>query len=369
MNNSPLARLKDISAERQLSGIESLSMGWQSPSNIALVKYWGKKNGQMPATPSLSMTLDRAFTQTRVDVKTDQPVKGLVSLNGEPDHPFLPKMKQFLQWMGSEIPLLNQLTLSCTTLNSFPHSTGIASSASGISAFTLCLLSVADHVLHTEIPGEELIHMASYAARMGSGSACRSLYGGFTVWGEASSVPGSSDEFAIPVAGLVHPDMLLLKDAILVVSANPKSLPSTSGHRTMNGHPFFDGRIGQANQNLAEAMHALSDNDFELLSSIAEYEALTLHALIMSANPGTLLMKPATVEVIHRVSDARKSGLPLFFTLDAGANVHVMYPTAAAVSVEKYIADALQPLCEEGRVIFDGCGEGPVCLIPQPLLP
>ena len=154
-----------------------------------------------------------------------------------------------------------------------------------------------------------------------------------------------------------------------VVSANPKSLPSTSGHRTMNGHPFFDGRIGQANQNLAEAMHALSDNDFELLSSIAEYEALTLHALIMSANPGTLLMKPATVEVIHRVRDARKSGLPLFFTLDAGANVHVMYPTAAAVSVEKYIADALQPLCEEGRVIFDGCGEGPVCLIPQPLLP
>jgi diphosphomevalonate decarboxylase len=137
----------------------------------------------------------------------------------------------------------------------------------------------------------------------------------------------------------------------------------------MNGHPFFDGRIIQANRNLEEALLALSANDFEKLSLIAEGEALTLHALIMSANPGTLLMKSSTVEIIHRVRDARKSGLPLFFTLDAGANVHVMYPAAAAVVAEKYIADSLQPLCEEGRVIFDECGNGPISLIPQPLLP
>jgi diphosphomevalonate decarboxylase len=269
-------------------------------------------------------------------------------------------MRQLLQWMAAEIPVLNRLTFVAATENSFPHSTGIASSASGISAFTLCLLTIAGKLVKVSITQGELMHMASFAARMGSGSACRSLYGGYAGWGETPVMPGSSDEFAIPCADFVHPEMLSLHDAILVISANPKSLPSTLGHKGMNGHPFYNGRVGQAGKNLDEALLALSANDFEKLGAVAELEALTLHALIMSATPGTLLMKPATVEVIHRIGEARKSGLPLFFTLDAGANVHVMYPDASARMVEDFIADTLQPLCEEGRVIFDGCGKGPI---------
>jgi diphosphomevalonate decarboxylase len=362
MTVSPLHRLRDVALPEQFLMNENLSVAWQSPSNIAIVKYWGKKNGQIPATTSLGMTLDRANTQTRVQVLIDQPVKGLVSVNGDPNHPFLPKMRQLLQWMADEIPVLNRITLAATTANSFPHSTGIASSASGISAFTLCLLSIAGKMLNIAIANGDLMHMASYAARMGSGSACRSLFGGFTVWGESSLVHGSSDEFAIPVSASVHPDMLSLRDTILVVSSFPKSLPSAQGHKSMNGHPFLDGRIGQANENLGEALHALTANDFEKLCTVAECEAFTLHALLMSANPGILLMKPATVEVIHRVREARKNGLPLFFTLDAGANVHVLYPADSADIVEKFIIDALQPLCEAGRMIYDGCGKGPVRL-------
>jgi len=362
MSVSPLSRLKEVAVSGRYSPKENFSISWQSPSNIALVKYWGKKSGQLPATPSLSMTLDKARTTTRVDVAFDAPRKGLLSVNGDPDHPFLPKMQMLFDWLSCGIPALNGITLHAVTSNSFPHSTGIASSASGISAFALCLLTISCRILNLELSGDELMHMASYAARIGSGSACRSLFAGYAVWGETSCLSGTSDEFAISSAAFVHPDMLTLHDAILVISGKPKSLPSTQGHQSMEGHPFFSNRIIQAGQHLEEALRALSANDFEKLCSVAEREALTLHALMMSANPGTLLMKPSTVEVIGLVRDGRKNGLSLFFTLDAGANVHVMYPDASSAEVEKYISEVLKPLCEDGRVIFDRCGSGPVML-------
>ncbi|MFZ4522525.1 MAG: diphosphomevalonate/mevalonate 3,5-bisphosphate decarboxylase family protein [Bacteroidales bacterium] len=359
MIQPPLSRLKTKPGNQEsVSG--TFSAAWQSPSNIALVKYWGKKNGQFPLTPSLSMTLLKAFTQTRVDVVENGAAKGFLSVNGDENHPFLPKIKQLLTWLGSEIPILSTVTLKVITINSFPHSTGIASSASGLSALTLCLLDVASEMLQvSDIPRAESDHMASYCARVGSGSACRSLYGGYTVWGETPGIIGSSDEFAIPVNHSIHPEMMLLHDAILVISEKPKILSSTLGHSAMHDHPFIGGRILQAEKNLDEALSALAANDFGKLASVAESEALTLHALIMSANPGVLLMKPATVEVIHRVREARRTGLPVFFTLDAGANVHVMYPHSSAVAAEKFIGDALLPLCENGRVIFDSCGSGP----------
>jgi len=362
MNTSPLSTLKDIVKKGKFSFDKNFSIAWQSPSNIAIVKYWGKKNGQFPVNPSLSMTLDKAVTRTLVQVLCNEPVKGLVSVNGDRNHPYLPKMQQLLKWLSAEIPLFNEITLDVTTVNTFPHSTGIASSSSGISAFTLCLLEIAGEITKTETETHDFLRMASHVARMGSGSACRSLYSGFTVWGETSIIPGTSDEFAIPVVDSIHPEMLSLHDAILIISGAPKSLPSTLGHETMNGHPFSGGRITQAHQNLETAVEALKANDLEKLCSVAENEALTLHALIMSANPGVLLMKPATVEAIHRVREARKRGNPVFFTLDAGANLHVMYPANSVSMVEEFIRDALQPLCEEGFVIFDRCGSGPLRL-------
>ena len=399
------------------------TVGWQSPSNIALIKYWGKRAGQLPINPSLSMTLGVAVTQTSVHVSAHQDTKGLVSVNGDPFHPFLPKMRALLQQLDAEIPFLPNLTFTARTRNHFPHSTGIASSASGLSAFALCILEAALKISSPELfenepfnPGrpqpaalqremqnakseirnakpetqnakpetqnakgemrnaksetpllDGLQHMASYAARLGSGSACRSLYGGFTAWGMTNLIEGSSDDWALPLSEKIHPEMLSVHDAILVVSARPKELSSSQGHAAMTGHPFVEGRIGQANRNFGAALEALSSNDFEKLGAVAECEALTLHALLMSACPGTILMLPATVEIMHRVRAARKSGLPLFFTLDAGANVHVLYPHASAWQVEKFITANLQPLCEEGRVIFDACGAGPVAMEPPVL--
>jgi diphosphomevalonate decarboxylase len=350
------------------------------------------------------MTLGVAVTQTSVHVSAHQDTKGLVSVNGDPFHPFLPKMRALLQQLDAEIPFLPNLTFTARTRNHFPHSTGIASSASGLSAFALCILEAALKISSPELFEKPLLnrgapqpaapqretqnaksemrdakcemrdakcetpllaglqHMASYAARLGSGSACRSLYGGFTAWGMTNLIEGSSDDWALPLSEKIHPEMLSVHDAILVVSARPKELSSSQGHAAMTGHPFVEGRIGQANRNFGAALEALSSNDFEKLGAVAECEALTLHALLMSACPGTILMLPATVEIMHRVRAARKSGLPLFFTLDAGANVHVLYPHASAWQVEKFITANLQPLCEEGRVIFDACGAGPVAM-------
>ncbi|MDP1622041.1 MAG: hypothetical protein Q8M08_06840 [Bacteroidales bacterium] len=366
MSISPFLRLKEIAPQEQPKSDEDFSVAWQSPANIAIIKYWGKKYGQLPASPSLSMTLDQAVTETHVNVFTKKRVKGIMAINGDPDHLFLPKMQRLYDWMAADLPVLNSISLSVSTRNTFPHSTGIASSASGISAFALCLLSIAGKIMSAEPSMDEFLHMASGCARIGSGSACRSMYGGFAVWGRSGCIEEAADEYATPVTGHIHPAMYSMRDAILVISADPKILSSTLGHESMQGHPFFSGRIGQSNKNLEEALQAMSANDFEKLSAVAECEALTLHALIMSANPGSLLMKPATVEVIHRVREARNKGIPLFFTLDAGANVHVMYPDASAAIVENFIRDVLQPLCEDNRVIFDRCGKGPVNITSIP---
>jgi diphosphomevalonate decarboxylase len=357
MTGSPLSILKIKSNDPQPEG--NFNVGWQSTSNIALVKYWGKKEGQLPVNPSLSMTLDQAYTQTWVHVAFDESEKGLISVNDNPQHSFLPKMQHLFQWLLAEIPELGKLTLRAETLNSFPHSTGIASSASGLSAFAFCLTSIAQRLTNAKLSKLELQQIASYISRIGSGSACRSAYEGFTVWGRSEMVKDSSDEFAVPINDHVHRDLKNLHDAIHIVSSDPKKLSSSHGHQAMKNHPFLSSRILQANKNLDELLHALKGNDFEHLATIAENEALTLHALLMTINPGTILMQAATIEIIHLVREARQKGLPLFFTLDAGANVHVMYTADMATEVEIFIRNVLQPLCENGRVIFDQCGTGP----------
>lgn len=345
---------------------EPIRVVWKSPSNIALVKYWGKRTGQLPANPSLSMTLSRALTTTETEVHRTSGAAELVSLNGDPQHPFLLKLRPYFHWLMQQMPVLEGYSFSITTENSFPHSTGIASSASGISAFTLCMIDVASRIAGINMSDKHLLHLASFAARMGSGSACRSVYGGFSVWGENDAITGSSDLFAIPVNEMVHPDMANLHDAILVVSSKPKSVASSLGHSMMNHHPFAPARFIQAENHLSQSLLALKNGDFELLGRIAEEEALTLHSLIMTSPGGNLLFEPESIALLKKIRQARSTGLPLFYTLDAGPNVHLLYPANAAVNVESFINAELLPFCEEGKVIFDKRGEGPQKISTQP---
>ena len=334
---------------------------WKSPSNIALVKYWGKKEGQLPLNPSISMTLNKSCTLTRIEAEFKRKQSGrIIYVNGENEHPFLPRMEILLNYLIKEVPVLGSADYRVETSNNFPHSAGIASSASGMSAFALCLLGIAEKLTGKKTALMEFLKMASYVSRMGSGSACRSVYGGFTVWGRTQDVQGSSDLFAVPVTDRVHPSLRTLHNAILVVSSAPKDLPSSHGHSLMKQHPFTRSRIRQAGRNVSELLKAMGAGDLDRISEITENEALTLHALLMSSPGGMIMLKPDTVQIINRIRKARQRGLAVFFTLDAGPNVHMLYPESSAADAEAFIREELIPLCENGYFINDQCGTGPV---------
>jgi diphosphomevalonate decarboxylase len=358
VNRSSLSRLKTLKKSRSFLTGTKVSASWRSPSNIALVKYWGKKDRQIPLNPSVSMTLTRSYTLTSVEAmpSVDQE---FITVNGDTHHPFIQKIDQFLRPLVKEIPALGELSFRVETKNSFPHSTGIASSASGFSAFVLCLLNIAEMVSGEKIPSEEFLNAASFVSRLGSGSACRSVYSGFSLWGETDLVPGSSDLFAVPINDRIHPSLKTLHDAILVISSNPKRLPSSSGHALMEHHPFAVARISQVKNNISEILKALDSGDIEHLAGITENEALTLHALIMTSGGGPILLEPSSVKVISQIREARQKGLPVFFSLDAGPNVHLFYPDQAVEQVEQFITDELEISCEKGSVILDWCGSGP----------
>ena len=332
---------------------------WQSPSNIALVKYWGKKEEQLPSNPSISMTLSKAATRTEILAIEKAGQENRLKVNGDPGHPFAQKPEKLIQWLQKELPVLERYSFHVTTSNSFPHSAGIASSASGISAFTLCLLSIISEITGKRIPADAFLQTASFISRMGSGSACRSVYGGFSLWGETPALPGSSDLYAVPLNDRMHPECFRLHDAILVVSSSPKSLSSSLGHELMNAHPFSGARSEQAVKHVREMLDAMRSGDIDKIAIITENEALTLHSLIMTSPGGPILMKPGTLLVIRRIQQARRRGLPVFFSLDAGPNVHLLYPDRETDTVEKFIREELVQFCENGRVIFDHCGEGP----------
>ena len=358
MSRSPITRLKTLKKSRSILSGTKVSASWRSPSNIALVKYWGKKDGQIPLNPSVSMTLTRSYTLTSVEALVSGNQE-FITVNGDAHHPFIQKINQFLRPLVKEIPVLGELSFRVKTINNFPHSTGIASSASGFSAFVLCLLDIAEMVSGVKILPEEFFSAASFLSRLGSGSACRSVYGGYSLWGETHLVPGSSDLFAVPVNDRIHPSLKTLHDAILVISSNPKSLPSSRGHALMEHHPFAVARISQVKNNISEILKAMDSGDIERLAGITENEALTLHALIMSSDEGTILLKPSSINVISQIREARQKGLPVFFSLDAGPNVHLFYPEPAAGQVEQFISDELEISCEKGSVIYDRCGSGP----------
>jgi diphosphomevalonate decarboxylase len=336
-------------------------VSWRSPSNIALVKYWGKRDGQLPMNPSISMTLNQSCTVTSVHGGlTKQKGGKIISVNDDDQHPFLARLENLRKYVAEEIPVLGNYSFRVETTNTFPHSTGIASSASGISAFTLCLLSIAETLTGEELPKTAFMQAASFISRMGSGSASRSTFGGYTLWGRTPGVSGSSDLFAMPVNDRVYPSLRTLRDTILVVSSTPKSLPSSHGHSLMNNHPFARARIRQAHSNIAALLKALTLGDLDHLAEITETEALTLHALIMSSPGGMILMEPHTLQIIKQIRNARQKGMPVFFSLDAGPNIHLIYPDSAVREVENFIREELIPYCENGFLIYDHCGTGPV---------
>lgn len=334
---------------------------WSAPANIALIKYWGKKEIQLPANPSLSFSLQNSRSITQVE--TDTSLKAgtwTFSYDGKPNAVFEKKLKIFFDRIREELSVLDRQGLRIHSKNNFPHSSGISSSASFYASLALCLCELENHAVN-RTPGEkEFFQSASRIARLGSGSAARSVYGGFNLWGQ-SDIRGSSDEYSIPVNTDIHPDFSEYRDAVLIISSEVKSLSSSAGHALMNENPFGPSRYSQARQHLKTLYAALQKGDHTTVIKITEQEALTLHGLIMSSSGGTLLMTPQTVEAIKKIREYRTAtNSKCCFTLDAGPNIHFLYPDNEKEKIHNFIRTDLASLCENQQWIDDHLGAGPM---------
>ncbi len=343
------------------SNIEEGSVTWKSPSNIALVKYWGKHGVQLPSNPSISFTLNECYSQSTLEY-TRKEEKGFdiqVLLDGEKNEKFAQKILGFFEKIQAELPIISQYSFVLKTHNSFPHSSGIASSASGMSALSLCLLSLNELVNGAQ--GDDAFYQnSSYLARIGSGSAARSVYGGLVVWGRHAEIINSSDEFATPYPFEVNPVFDTFNDTILLIHEGEKNISSTVGHSMMTHHPFARRRFEEARTNLSRLVSVFRSGDLAEFGQIVESEALMLHALMMCSTPPYILMKPNTLAVIEKIWDFRKqNSVSLFFTLDAGANVHLLYPDADKQVINSFIESELAQYCENKKYICDHVGKGP----------
>jgi diphosphomevalonate decarboxylase len=339
----------------------NLKATWRSPSNIALVKYWGKYARQIPANPSFSFTLSQSYTQTTVILSAE--AKGekfdfSLWLDGIEKPAFKTKIETFLQRIASELDWLKGRSFKIETHNSFPHSSGIASSASGLSALALCLLSLKEEV--TGQKESNFFQKASIWARLGSGSASRSVYGPYAVWGEFKGLSHASNKYAVPYTGQVHPNFQGFCDYILLVEKGQKIVSSTAGHGLMENHPYAARRFAQAHENLARLTQLLATGNLAAFGTLVESEALTLHAMMMTSEPYFLLMKPNTLAIIQKLWAWRKEkAIPVYFTLDAGANVHLLFPNQYEQAVKQWVKNNITSYLKNGEYICDRLGAGP----------
>lgn len=316
-------------------------------SNIAFIKYWGVADATLniPLSNSISMTLADAHTTTTVAwdeigvLERDLFVLDGVTQSAERSRRLIRHLDilrglagvTWRAWVTSE--------------NNFPTASGIASSASGFAALTVAGCAA----LGLELDNTRL----SAIARRSSGSASRSLFGGYVEW-----VQGSSDEdsVAVPLHGPEHWD---LRDVVAVVSGEEKKLSSADGHLLAASSPLLDGRIAHVDGWLEEVRAAIAGRDMQRLGPIIELDALAMHAVMMTSAPSLLYWQPGTLEILHAVRRWRdEDGLPVYFTIDAGPNVHVICEAEHGPEVETRLA----ALGSVERVIASRPGPGPQLL-------
>jgi len=318
-----------------------------APANIAFIKYWGAKDldRALPLNTSISMTLENCCTRCTAEfldsghadeVWISEPDGGF----RKPPHEFETRVRAHLdrmrRWAG------RQETFRIATRNSFPSAAGLASSASGFAALTL---ATAGALGKGDAAPDELSRLARES---GSGSASRSVLGGFVEWpnGDGPSSHG------VEIAGADHWD---LRDVIAVVEIGPKAVSSLEGHRRAHTSPYLAKRLEILPARIDRVRRAIAERDLSLLGPAIEEEAVDLHIIAMSSHPPIFYWSPGTVGVLRAVRELRQEGLQAYATIDAGANVHVICGPEA----EDDVASRLDSLPVVGFVIRDSVGDGP----------
>jgi diphosphomevalonate decarboxylase len=339
---------------------------WSSPSNIAIVKYWGKYGIQLPRNPSISFTLSESKSITTLKYMPKKVAGNSVSFvfEGRENVKFAEKAKLFFNTISQYQPWIMDFDYEIESENTFPHSSGVASSASGMSALAMCILDVGKKLGLYEKSEQLALIEASHFARLGSGSACRSVYPMMAMWGLHTDYHSSSNLHAIGVSDDIHPIFKSYHNDILIVSKTEKSVSSTAGHKLMDTNPYASTRYQQANDHMTRIKSILKAGEIHDFGKIAETEALVLHALMMASDPSFILLEPSSLQVIKQIRTFRSdTNLPIYFTIDAGPNIHVLYPEEHKIAIQNFINSDLKQCCHEGLIIHDRVGNGPEKLI------
>ncbi len=311
----------------------------EAGANIAFVKYWGNRDDaqRLPLTNSISMTLDAARTVTTVAFDPELSEDVLILNGREQVGPARDRVSRHLDHLRR----LRGVTWRARVVsrNTFPTGAGIASSASAFAALTVAAAAA----LELPLTPREL----SAVARLGSGSAARSIFGGYV---ELRTAARHEDAWAEPIA---PPDHWTLVDVVAVISTQHKTVGSTGGHRLAHTSPLNAGRLAFVHTALAQARSAILARDLEALGEVMEQDALAMHAVMMTSRPSLLYWEPGTLAVMHAVRAWRRAGLPVYFTIDAGPNVHVITLPEHAETVR----ERLQALPEVHDVIVCRTGQ------------
>jgi diphosphomevalonate decarboxylase len=329
-----------------------------SPSNIALVKYWGKRTPQLPQNPSLSFTLSNSKTFMKIRyLRRNQPdtkISAKLFFEGKRNALFEKRIEKYLHGIEIFLPFIKFFDLEIHSKNTFPHSSGIASSASSMSALALNLCHLENQLYRSLEDHDAFLQKASFLSRLASGSASRSIYHSFVIWGECEAFEGSTDEFAIPLSMDIHPSFSRLQDRILIAASGKKTVSSSAGHRLMENHPYQYVRYQQARDNTKALLGILNKGDWKRFAEIVEEEAMSLHALMINSQHPYTLMNDNTWNIIYRIQDwRRETGLPLTYTLDAGPNVHLIFPKEIEKDIDQMIKSELKRFCQDNQVIVD----------------
>ena len=353
MNEKDFIYSKDI----QLSGI----VKWTAPSNIAIVKYWGKLDNQIPQNPSISLTLNKSITSTTLSLKpkNNKTSNLRFEFEGLENKSFENKTRMFLNKIEKFFPYIRNHDLEIKSNNTFPHSSGIASSASSMASLSACLVDF-EKMDNTKMSDEYFYKKASFIARIGSGSASRSLYGPVVIWGESKAYKSSNDLYGINISSQTHQIFKEFNDTILIIDPGQKKISSSEGHNLMNKNPFSTERYQIARKNIIDLKEILKVGDLDGFISITESEALMIHSLMLTSNPSDILMKPNTLKVISKRTEFRsETKLPVCFTLDAGSNVHLLYPNNIKNKVSDFVNIELADYCSSNKYIEEQVGNGP----------
>ena len=337
------------------------SVTWRCPSNIELIKYWGKYEELLPYNPSLSLTLTNVYTETKIDYTiSDKPsVKYILDGTYKPEMTQL--ITEYIKKLNPYFSYLPVLKLVIYSYNSFPHFSGTIISSSEVGSLALSLCSIEEELTGQKAESEFFFKKTSFIARLGSGCAARSIYGGSVLWGSIPEINKSSELYGIHLEHL--PFLEDLNVATMVVSSSNKPDPPLIRYIKLQFYNLASCRYEHATMRILRLLDIIKRKDYLAFCTLVEAEALMLHRMVLSSSVYGIFFHPETLNIISKVRSFRKkSGIPFCFTIDAAPNIHILYPNQSREIVINFIRDTLLPNCESKEWLDDKVGIGPIII-------